>query len=362
MKHTMVVACASATLLAFAVACSNDSTTPVSPTASEPGTTAAAADGSTLKATPPEPIFPVNNVQPEGSLVLIATKSVGKFTDITPSYEFEVYRGSNRVYASGVVGGVAAGPNNVSHTVNATLEFGEQHTWRARAVFLDAVGPWGTSGTFLAPAGGFIRDDGVFDPLTNGQTVGEVVGPVTFIPGVGARLDDFSAHIKYRMPRTLTTGEFSLIMTGVPTNSEGEKTKVMACSEGLSDLITNDRRLTVEKRGEPAGIVAWRIITRDDQKDTEGAEREVVGFDASEKYLWRASWNGFFNVSIQAGGSTGPTIYSKGKHYDGVYDPNPMYCFAGAPSGRSGLVAASIPGMIVRNVWISANPRPAGLD
>ena len=362
MKHTKLLACASAAVFAIAAACSKNASSPVSPSAAQPGVTNAAPDGSTLKVTPPTPVSPINNEQPEGVLTLVARKAAGKFTDLTPSYEFEIYRGTNRVYASGVVGGVGSGPDNVAHTANVSLEFGEQHTWRTRAVLDGAAGPWSDAATFRAPTGGFIRDSGVFDPLTNGRSVGEIVGPVTFIPGVGARLEDFSSHIRYRLPRTLTQGEYSLIVTGVPTNTEGDKTKIMACSEGLADLVTNDRRMTVEKRGNPAGVVAWRMITREDQIDTEGREREFVEFDAGQKYLWRATWNGFFNVSIQQGGSTGPTIYSKGKHYEGSYNPDPMFCFAGAPSGRSGLTAATVPGMIVRNVWISTSPRPAGLD
>lgn len=362
MQHTKFVACASAAMLAFAVACSKNSDSPVSPSAAQPGVTEAAPDGSTLKATAPNPVSPINNAQPDGTLELVATKSQGKFAAFTPSYEFEIFRGTTRVYTSGVTGGVGRGPDHVAHTVVAGLEFDQQHTWRVRAVFAGAVGPWSSSATFRAPAGGFIRDSGVFDPLTNGTTVGEVVGDVTFIPGVGARLNGFASHIRYRLPRTLTQGEYSLIVTNVPTNTEGDKTKILACSEGTADIVTNDRRMTVEKRGDPPGIVAWRIITREDQKDTEGAEREFVEFDANQKYLWTATWNGFFNVRIQAGGSTGPTIYSKGKPYEGQYDPNPMVCFAGGPPGRSGLTAASVPGMIVRNVWISSNPRPAGLD
>jgi hypothetical protein len=201
----------------------------------------------------------------------------------------------------------------------------------------------------------------VFDPLTNGRTVGEIVGNVTFIPGVGVRLNDFGAHIRYHLPQTLTAGEFSLIITNVATNTEGDKTKVFAMSEGLDDIVTNDRRMTVEKRGDPEGIVAWRFITRDDQVDTEGAEREFVAFDPGQAYLWTATWNGIFNLRIQRGGASGPTIYNKGKHYQGVYDPNPHYAFIGSPAGRSGITAATVPGMIVRNVWISPRPRPASI-
>ena len=179
-----------------------------------------------------------------------------------------------------MTGGVGSGPDNVEHTVEGGLEFDAPHTWRARAVIPGgAVGPWSTAASFRTPSGGYIRDNEVFDPLTNGRTVGEIVGPVTFIPGVGVRLDTFFSHIRYRLPRPLVNGEFSMVITNVATNTEGGKTKLFAMSEGLSDLITNNRRFTVEKRGDPEGIVAWRMITHNDQIDTEGAERAFVSFN-----------------------------------------------------------------------------------
>jgi hypothetical protein len=202
----------------------------------------------------------------------------------------------------------------------------------------------------------------VFDPLTNGKTVGQVFGPVTFIPGVGVRLEDFSSYIQYRLPQTMVRGEFSIVITGMATNTEGDKTKVMAMSEGLDDIVTNDRRMTVEKRGDPEGIVAWRFISHEDQVDTEGAERQFVAFDPNLAYLFTATWNGVFGVRIQRGASpTSPTIYNQAKAYRGAYDPDPHYAFIGSPSGRSGITAATVPGMIVRNVWISPNPRPASI-
>jgi hypothetical protein len=185
---------------------------------------------------------------------------------------------------------------------------------------------------------------------------------VEFIKGVGVKLHDHFSHIRYRLPQTLSAGEFSLIITNVPTNTEGTKTKVFAMSEGLADIVTNDRRFTVEKRGDPAGVIAWRFITHDDQIDTVGAQRVKREFDPAQAYLWTATWNGRFNLSIQRGGSTGPYIYDFGKPYAGMYEAQPHYAFIGAPVGRTGADGATVPGMIVRNVWISPRPRPAGLD
>lgn len=362
MHYKKLVACTSAGVLALTMACSKNSDSPVSPSAAQPGTSAAGPNGEALKATAPTPQSPINGAQPD-QLVFTAGKSSGTFDQsLSPaySYEFEIQNAAGATVCSATVGG-GSGSAVTWTPSGCTLEFDAPHTWRVRAVYQGLAGPWSATASFRSAAGGYIRDNEVFDPLTNGKTVGEIIGDVTFLPGVGVRLNTFTSHIRYRLPQTLTAGEFSLIITNVATNTEGDKTKVFAMSEGLADLITNDRRFTVEKRGEPEGVVAWRFITRETQIDTEGAERESREFDPAQAYLWTATWNGFFNVRIQQGGASGPVIYSKGKPYGGVYDPDPHYAFIGAPVGRSGETAATVPGMVVRNVWISPRPRPSAI-
>jgi hypothetical protein len=360
MQYKKLSACASIAVLALTLACSKNSDSPTTPTSAEPGSSAAGPDGQTLKASKPTPQSPVNNAQ-QDQVSLTANKATGQFDSSAAAaytYEFEIRNaGGTTVCSSGTIGGGSG--STVTWNPTCTLEFDAPHTWRVRATYQGAVGPWSDAASFRSPAGGYIRNNEIFDPLTNGRTVGEIVGNVTFIPGVGVRLNDFSSHIRYRLPQTLVAGEFSIVITNLATNTEGDKTKVMAMSEGLDDLVTNDRRMTVEKRGDPEGIVAWRLITRDDQVDTEGAEREFVAFDPAQSYLFTATWNGIFNLRIQRGGASGPTIYNKGKHYQGAYDPDPHYVFIGAPSGRSGLTAATVPGMVVRNVWVSPRPRPS---
>ena len=352
-----------AALFAATLACSKSNQSPVTPTPSSDLVGDAAPDGSTLKVTAPTPQSPINGGQPD-TLSLVSGVSTAKFAASPPpfSYEFQILTSGGSVI-SGCSSTASAGGGTVTTQPTCTLEFDTNHRWRVRARLGSAFGPWSSEASFKSPSGGYIRGNEVYDPLVNGRTVGEIVGPVTFIPGVGVRLEDFGSHIRYRLPQTLLQGEFSIIVTGMPTNTEGDKTKVMAMSEGLDDLIVNDRRMTIEKRGDPEGIIAWRVITHLDQIDTEGAaERLFVAFDQNQSYLFTATWNGFFNLSIKRGGDTGPTIYSKGKPYHGAYDPDPHYAFIGAPVGRSGITAASVPGMIVRQVWISPRPRPAGLN
>src|SRR5512134_1962814 len=92
MQHKRFVACAAAALMAVALGCSDESSTPVSPTGATAGASGAGPSGETLKATAPSPQSPINNQQPD-SLVLVTGRSSPSFAVGTPpaySYEFEV--------------------------------------------------------------------------------------------------------------------------------------------------------------------------------------------------------------------------------------------------------------------------------
>jgi hypothetical protein len=347
-----------AAILAAAVACGGgDSTSnPVSP--SPGGTidgTDAGADGSTLKVTPPTPQAPANGVRLENYPPLLQVGSAqGKFAPVAVAHRFQILDGQTVVAEHRTSG--------TGWAVDAALTENKTYGWRARGEQGSHFGPWSATWTFTTPEQptGYIRGNQVYDPLINGQSIGHVVGPVTFIPGVGARMEGFTSHIRYELPQTLTGGEFSMLVTGVPDNTEGGKTKLLSMSEGFSDITTNDRRFTLERRGNPFGIVAWRIITRDDEVSTEGTrERRYVRFTADQLYLVRAAYGGNrLTVTIDEGGAGGRRIYEFSKPYDGVYDPNPHFAYVGAPVGRGGPTDATIPGMVVRQVWLSSQPRP----
>jgi hypothetical protein len=367
MQHTKLLACASAAVLAFAVACSKDSPSPVSPSGSQPGIADAAPDGSTLKVSAPTPVSPVNNQQPDGSLVLVASKAQGKFADVTPSYEFEIHRGTTRVYTSGVTGGAGSGPSNVAHTPTAALEFDQQYTWRVRAVLQGAVGPWSSAATFRAPAGGYIRDNEILDPLTNGFTVGNPIG-VQFVGNEGARLLGHTSRITYELPVNLQQGEFSLMARGYDEGSPGDKTKIMSMQEGYDDLTTNDYRMTVEKRGrryETPGAVTWRIIMGDaDEHNGRIFDGSRIGVSFSDElwYFWKFTWgNGRAELVVRENGPDGPVIYNSSRGTGGfAYRPVPHVVHIGGTS-RAGEGDATVPGMVVKNVWFSASPRPNGI-
>jgi hypothetical protein len=347
-----------ATALATAVACgSGDKGNPVSPSAGGTvGAGDAGADGETLKVTAPGPQAPANGSTLDTfTPTLRVTAAAFRFQGSGRiTHRFQLLNGST-VLREFSTAGTTWVPQN--------LENKTTYGWRARGEQGSFYGPWSATWTFTTPdqPEGYNRPGELYDPLIDGKTVGDIQGAVTFIPGVGAKLENFTSHIRYRLPQTVDQGEFSILVTGVPDNTEGGKTKLMAMSEGLADLITNDRRFTLERRGNPKGVIAWRMISHRDQIDTVGnAQRKYVRFSANQVYLVRAVWRSqFLNITINEGGASGKEIYRMGKPYNGAYDPNPHYAFAGAPIGRSGVEAATVPGMIVRQLWLSVNPRPA---
>lgn len=362
MHQKRSVLCSAAAVLALAIACSKSSQSPSSPSVTENGSVNAAADGSTLKATAPSPVSPVNGAQPD-TLTLTTNKAKAKFSSSVPlSYEFEIKTAAGAV-VSGCSSTVLGDGDTVSYTPTCALEFDTAHTWRVRAVYAGAFGPWSSSASFKTPSGGYIRDNEVFDPLTNGKTAGELNGGVQFIAGQGAKLLGHDSFIRYRLPVTLQQGEFSMMILGADEGAEGDKSKVFAMQEGPDegDITDDDYRFTAELRarnyGAP-GSVTYRIICGDGKSRDGG--RVQINFDSSRWYFWKFSWQtGTAKLEVRLDSETGGVIYSSqigtGSH---PYRPDPHYLYLGTPIGRAGALDATLPGGIYKNVWASSRPRP----
>ena len=371
MQQKKAVACVSALLLALAVACSKGPETPVSPSSAEPGATAAGPNGETLKAKAPTPESPVNGAQLD-TLVFTAGKSSGSFNqDLAGgySYEFQVYNPGNTLVCADIIPGGSG--SSVTWTPNCTLEFDTNHTWRVRATTRNpggqmANGPWSSSASFKSPAGGYISNaPELFDPLIDGKTVGTRFGPTQFVPGKGIELMAHESYVAYTLPRTLEVGEFSLMATGIDEGSPGDKSKVMSMMEGGGDITTNDYRMTVEKRGRDypdPGAVTFRVISGDSRHESgrvNDANRIVLSMNDETWYFWKFTWgNNRATLDVREGSPTGRGIYSQSVSLGGfIYRPVEHRVFLGAPMGRAGPQDASIPGMIVKNVWVSGRPR-----
>jgi hypothetical protein len=265
---------------------------------------------------------------------------------------------------------VPEGPDGrTSFTPEQDLQPTTRFYWRARVTQGSTTSEWSATRAFNSKLVGFIRAGEVYDPLIHGETVGERVGSTDFVPGKGIRLNEATSHIRYLLPQTISSGEFSMEVEGLHPNAPGNKTKVFGMQEGQDDFITNRYRVDIQYRGAggvPPNAVTWRaMFGSDDEKlEPDQATRfaSVLLLDPSRTYYWKGSWNGSGFRLQMSDGMTGPTLYDYGVMDERVhYGANPHYAYLGTPIGRSGDESASIPGTVYRNVWIGNRPRPASL-
>ena len=366
MQHKKLVACAAAAIMAVALGCSNDSPTPVSPSGAEAGGSGAGPSGETLKATAPSPQSPVNNQQPD-SLVLVAGKSSPSFSaggSPAYGYEFEVRNSAGSAAVCPAVKVAGGGGSTVQASLTCTLEFDQPYTWRVRAFLGNANGPWSSNATFRAPAGGYIRGNEIMDPLTNGKSAGSLSGPTQFIPGTGIQLLDHTSFVTYALQQNLQEGEISMMILNGDEGNPGDKSKVFSMQEGpdINDITTDDYRMTAELRGRnygAPGSVTFRIIPGDGV--SYDAERQQVNFNSSIWYFWRFTWRtGFARLEVKENGPNGRTVFDHSEGTGGhPYRPEPHLFHLGSPAGRGGLLDATMPGIIIKNLWVSSRPRPA---
>jgi hypothetical protein len=369
----LIQAAAAAALAVLVAACGGGKSTPTTPTPVSAALTAPKLDS------------PAANAQTD---TLRPTLTVQNATSDQPSgartYEFQVSDTTNFTSATtsstisgfdAQVGktGVAEGTGGkTSWSPDADLQPTTVFYWRARAIQGAAIGPWSEVFQFKSKLVGFSRPGELYDPLIHGETVGTIVGSATFIPGKGIQLNTNTSFVKYLAAQTITNGEFSMDVEGLRANGPGDKAKVFGMQEGQDDFITNKYRVDVQYRGAagfPPNAITFRALygSADDldlryEPDTGTRFASVFSLNPANVYNWKATWGSEFRVTVRDGGTAGTMLYNVGvRSSKGVYAPNPMYAYLGAPTGRSGAESASIPGAIYRNVWLSNKPRPETL-
>ena len=268
--------------------------------------------------------------------------------------------------------GVPEGSGTTSFTLDEDLQPTTRLHWRARMIQGTTASEWSAGASFRTKLMGFNRAGELYDPLIHGETVGQVVGDVTFVPGKGVQLNAVTSHIRYLLPATISSGEFSMDVEGLRANGPGDKAKVFGMQEGQGDFITNDYRVDIQYRGTagfPPNAIQWRVIYGDAddldvryEPDTARRFESVFLLNPSTTYHWKFTWGSAIRLTMIENGLGGNTLYDYGMPAtDGAYTPSPHYAYLGAPLGRSGNESASIPGTIYRNVWIGAQPRPSSL-
>ena len=135
-------------LLIAGAACTQTPQTVTAPSATIGGSTANAADGSTLKATAPALISPVDGARAEDRRpTLLWLNSNGKYGSIGVAYDLEVSTATAVVYSRTVGESQDIG----AHLMDLELAFDTMYSWRARARVGDQMGPWSSWASFLSP-------------------------------------------------------------------------------------------------------------------------------------------------------------------------------------------------------------------
>jgi hypothetical protein len=373
-KHRILFqAAAAAALAGVIVACGGSKSTPTTPTPVSATLTAPKLDSPSASAQTDtlRPTLTVQNAtsdQPAGARTYeFQVSDTTAFSAATTSSRIQGF--DAQVGKAGVPEGTGG---KTSFTVESDLQPTTMFFWRARAIQGSATGPWSETFQFKSKLVGFNRPNELYDPLIHGETVGTPVGSTTFVPGKGIRINDGQSWVKYLLPATVTSGEFSMDVEGLRANAPGDKTKVFGMQEGQDDFITNRYRVDIQYRGTagfPPNAITFRALYGDGddldkryEPDTATRMASVFILNPATVYHWKATWGSEFRVTVRDGGTGGIILYNIGvKSTKGTYTPSPHYAYLGAPIGRSGGESASIAGVTYRNVWLSNKPRPETL-
>lgn len=162
MKYASVVA--SVAIVAVGVSCSSTPMTPTTPSATAASVSAANADGSTLKVTPPGLVSPFDSERIDSRRpTMIWHNSTGVNAGIGMAYELEVWDSEKMIYSI-IVGET---PVQGSHAYPADLAYDTPYAWRIRAGLEAERGPWSAWGNFrtmIAPV--------TVAPIVAGGTIG----------------------------------------------------------------------------------------------------------------------------------------------------------------------------------------------
>jgi hypothetical protein len=360
--------------LGLAAACSQSSSNLSAPSVSRPAAVGANADGSNLKASVPVQVSPINGTKPpQGqNTTLVINNSTLLYSSAGPlSYRFETSSTAGAVLESQVQAG---GVGTTSHIVTAPLQLDATYRWRARAEYQGEGGPWSGYQTFVAATlEGYIRATEMFDPLTNGRTVGSIGGSgnITWVPGQGIQINDEQAFVVYQLPQTYTSGEISAEVSGLNPGGPCCKPRIFSILDRANAISSSSKyMINVQYRGAggaPDNAIAWKAVLGDNgaslEPDTDKRNNSVYILDASKVYLWQAYWTPTsVRVVVNEGSKAGRLVYDyQVNAYTNTTNwyPEAMYAFVGTNNGLYVKYDGSRSGMIVKNLWVGNTPRPA---
>jgi hypothetical protein len=289
------------------------------------------------------------------------------------TYEFQVSTSSTFVPIAASRSGIAEEANGkTSYTPDADLQSTTRYYWRARVSQGAANSDWTAAGRFRTKPAGYNNPRELYDPLVAGETVGQTFGSVTWIQGKGLKLNSGTSYVRYALPATVPSGEFSMEIEGLAPGGPIGKPRLFSMLDGTGRLDLSKFQMNVQYRGlqgNPDNCIAFKAVWGDEdvKLEPELHERQasVIALDPSKSYFWQATWTSTeFRLVVRDGGPGGAVIYNRFKTSlpgYGPYAPSPHFAYLGANELAMGGEDGTFPGVTIRNVWLSDRQRPASL-
>ncbi len=214
---------------------------------------------------------------------------------------------------------------------------------------------------------GYNRPGELYDPLIHGESIGDVRGSHTWIPGKGLRLDTERSFVRYQLGETITSGgEFSVEVEGLHPNGPNHKLKIFSMNDREDDISFSNMGMSTMYRGvngNPANCIAFKAVfgsqNRIAEPDRSQRNAAIRSLDPSRTYFWKATWGSNFHLVVLDGGVNGNPIYDLAISEGGTLRGS--YAWLGSTQAQFATDAGTFPGATYRNLWIGNKPRPATL-
>ncbi|MGH9324636.1 MAG: hypothetical protein ACRD21_09480 [Vicinamibacteria bacterium] len=312
--------------LALAFACGEN--TPSSPSSAVAGATAAA--GSTGRSqNDPSLGAPTTQEPPVGEAVLDLQPElvIGNATGGagTRTYMFDLALDSAFQQIVLTESGVTEGLGGITRwRVTDPLEADTKYYWRVQAATSAGPGPYSAVSEFrVREPFSADRQNGslvVFDPLTNGSSVGEVMGG-SFVEG-GWQPQTNVDCLRYQVP-TLEEGRIEFVTTNLSTPNpvEGKRILISMWDPTKGDYRENPFRVHIQKLDLSTAKfddVRLRWISRGEEHNT---GISFYDFEPQLVYEWRMEWGTFPGYRDQHVKIFLEGIEILNRNYSAVYHP-----------------------------------------
>lgn len=257
--------------------------------------------GATVTLTAPGIVGPANGAQVQGTATFVVANATVSGSSGTPTYTFQVASDSGFASVVAQAAGIPQGTGQTEWTADSDLASGT-YFWRARAALGGTQGPFSSVAQFeyraVPPTGGATDKILLYDPLTNGTTLGDVGGGQ--FTSEGWLVEASSNFIVYDMP-TIETGFLEFDVKGLdirnPTRDARHLFFMWDPSLG-SDMTENRFRVSLQKLDGRSSIndrwLRLRFISQGRQIDVGSTFR---GWEPQRTYRIRLEWGREGNVN-----------------------------------------------------------------